>query len=671
MTDPRYPTRRTIDPDLPLVHGKAGAEGDLLRGTKQVLDTMLGRSGDPQDAVVRVRDLVNLGVASFDPSGGANGTAGAGPRGGGPGGNPFLQPPRPGTNPRPTVFTGLRTIGLWNGIRIYWDYPPLPPSGAALEYAGVEVYGAEQVTGGPVPTFANAAPIGSVSGAVNFFTHDLGPTGFGKVWYYWLRWLYLTSTQFPIPFSQFTPGESAPGLRGQSDPSPAQLVQALVGQIQADSLNLGLADRIAAGTFSTANVPTTVNGRLLVLNGQVNGAIAEVAALRQAGNILTGTYSMRVDLNGYVTGFGLVARYSPGGDLNPILPGDQQYESAFIIRANRFAIEVPTEPGAPPSQGPRYPFVVGQIINPDWQPPADAPDTEPTIANGGLIDAVGITGRLAVRGTIHGDAISAGTIKARHIDAASVSTTLLSAERIITGSLTTAGDSNWRVFIGGAPSLFPLWYGLGQIGDTTIYDSNGAVISGPAFSLDRFGNCKLAGQLTVTGGGRFSTSNGASDARVEIGGGDGLLFWAGSGSRTRENGKLVFDAEGNIFVRGLPLTVPAAANTNDVAFTVIPQAGQPTGKVLIMGHCVVYENPPGQSGDDDIKSFVLEILVNGQPVQGMGVEEMRLEQMPVTIMHIGDYAGTINVSLRVTGTRGASVSIKDSNIILLQVQGGT
>lgn len=591
MTDPRYPTRRTVDPDIPLVHGKQGTEGDALRNTKQVLDTMLGRGGgDPRDQVVRVRDLVALGLAAVNTSPAIRGgLGGAGGPGGPTVGTPFLQPPRPGTNPRPTIFTNLRTTGLWNGIRIYWDYPPRPPSGAALEYAGVEVYGAEK-TGAAIPTFANAGPIGSSSGAVNFFTHDLGPTGFAKTWYYWLRWLYITSSQFPIAFSQFTPGQDAPGLRGQSDVSPAQLVQALTNQIRQDSLTLGLANGIARGEIETAATQGigTLSSRILAANVAGNSAIQQLASLRgQVGSVLSGSYSVRADLNGFVTGFGFTASYNPTGDLNPILPGNQTADSAFIIRANRFAIEVPAEPDLPGTS--RYPFTVGQIINPDWLPPVDMPDLLPTIANGGLVDGVGINGRLAVRGTIHADVISAGTIRARHIDPISITTQVLSAESIITGSLSTAGDTNWRVFIGGANALFPLWYGIGTLGSTTEYDANGAAISGPVFFLDRFGNVSLAGNLTVTGFGRFSTAGGSSSARVEIGGNDGLLFWAGSGSRNRDNGALYFDTDGNIFVRGQPLQVPVGAGDGGqtAEITVVLPPGQNTALVAVLVHAVV------------------------------------------------------------------------------------
>jgi hypothetical protein len=188
--------------------------------------------------------------------------------------------------------------------------------------------------------------------------------------------------------------------------------------------------------------------------------------------------------------------------------------------------------------------------------------------------------------------------------------------------------------------------------------------------MDRFGNTKLAGELTVTGGGLFSTDNGATGARVEIGGRDGLIMWAGSGPRNFNTGKFMIDAEGNVFIRGLPLTVPSAAGGDSVNFTVIPQAGQPTAKCLILAHCVAYESGSG-TGDADLKDFVTEIVVNGQAVQGVLIEQMRLESMPVTITHIGDYAGTITIQVRVTSVRGAEVSLRNTNIILLQVQGGT
>nr|MBP8177112.1 hypothetical protein [Xanthomonadales bacterium] len=419
MTGSRTPTRPTVDPDIPQVVGKAGAEGQALTAIKQILDVGLTKNGaSPYDGFVRVRDLVALGLAQVDMSGSRGRITGGGSIPGGSGEpNPFLQPPNPGGNPRPTTFTGIRTTGLWNGIRIFWNYPSVTSTGAALEYAGVEVYAAQELDG-QIPSFAQAVSVGTVSGATNFFTHDLGPAGFGETWWYWLRWLYITNSQFPIPYSQFTPGEDSQGVRGRSDPSPSELVDALVGQVTDDLLELGLGNRIARGDFVTAGVPVSLNARLLVADATGQAAIAQVAAVRGSlQTVLTGTYSVRTDLNGYVTGFGFTASVGVD-DLNPFLPGDQLFDSAFIIRANRFAIQVPNEPGAPPEfAGGRIPFIVGQIVNPYWVPPDDDPAAEPTVANGGIIDAVGIDGTLAVKGTIHADALKAGTIAARHIDA--------------------------------------------------------------------------------------------------------------------------------------------------------------------------------------------------------------------------------------------------------------
>lgn len=572
-------SRRTKVPDIPL------SKDAILVAVKEAIDVAFRRRGDPLDGFVSFRDLKDSGVAKVLVGGGVNSGSGSRPRDG-DGGGIFLEPSPPGTNPPPSGHTNIRTRSIWDGIQIQWDWPS-----GFVEYAYTEVYAAKQLTTAR-PSFAEAVLVGTAPG--NFFNHI--NLGLGVTWFYWLRYIGYPQANDPNGAPQrslYTPSEAGPGVRGTTAADPAYVLGVLEGQITADLLALGLSDRIDLVDFyyneagqkvqvpevdifdANGNVipgaPRVLNLRNQVLaavrdpNGEFQVAIAETARIaRLDADTIAASYGVRIDLGGYVAGFGLLATRSSPTD--PLETTDL-FGSAFIVRANRFAVVYPDLPNAPPNPNPIIPFIVGMVDG---------------------VSTVGINGALVVDGTITARHIQAGTIGANEINADQVWARIISADRVFSSTLATRGDLSHRVVISGdgsASSQFPLWIGKGP-----IMDGGDAMLLVKRES-DGTATLKLSGDLEVAGAGRFRTGGGG--ARVEIGGGDGFLLWAGIGTKNAANAKFYFKDNGDLYIRGNPVTFPvgSAAPVNSepsTSITVTAVENMASVPVLVMARSTIY-----------------------------------------------------------------------------------
>lgn len=636
--------RATRVPAIPAPSGAPGSDTAFAEAVKEALEVGLGQRGDWRDAFVRYRDLNNSGAFSitFQGAGGNGGRPGIGGDGGT---GIFLNPIGVGQTPLPTGHLNVRTSAIWDGIMIKWDWPP-----GTIEYAYTEVWGAKQILGNPVPVFGNAVLIGNSSG--NSFAHL--NLGLGAVWYYWLRYVGFAVNGGPPPVSLYTPSQSGQGVRGETAIDPTYVLGVLADQIGEDQLAIGLAERIdlvdfyydSTGTkvpvprvplFNADGTPTgvTVNNvenRVLVairdVNGTFQAAIAQEASIRvRDDNAIIGAYSVRVDIGGYVAGFGLVAIRLPNGDLQGP-PENNQFESAFVVRADRFAVVRPRQPGEPTNLPEIVPFVVGLV-------------------NG--ISTVGINGQLVVDGTITARHIQAGSIGTSVLNANEVWAAVVNADRVFASSFATSGDTNWRVMIGGQNEEYPFWYGR---------DARGGPNS--VFYFDRNGNTYLAGNLTVTGAGRFSTANGgANDSRVEIGGsGDQFVFWVGAGPRTAANSVFHITRNGTPYIRGAPIVLPVGSRSGSgqpsCSLVVQPVAGQATMKVFVQGIASVgLFNPNGSAAGLYEKTVVSQFLANGAPVDQFisSTQDYSYSEHQISVLNLpaGSYTFTMTVAITAVG----------------------
>lgn len=121
-------------------------------------------------------------------------------------------------------------------------------------------------------------------------------------------------------------------------------------------------------TDTLSNTVSSYSGSITTLQSQVGTLSSdlsfEVSARVSADGAINSKYAVKIDTNGYVSGFGLM---STANDSTPT--------SSFIIRADKFAIGSPSGP----SITPKVPFIV-------YATPRVAPDGVTTIPAGVYID---------------------------------------------------------------------------------------------------------------------------------------------------------------------------------------------------------------------------------------------------------------------------------------------
>lgn len=240
----------------------------------------------------------------------------------------------------------------------------------------------------------------------------------------------------------------------------------------------------AAGSAAAAAQDfSTVNARLNNAGG--TGVTVEAGMSAQANSIsgLSGQYTVKIDANGYVTGFGLASSAVNG------VP-----TSSFILRADKFSIANPAGPGLSPI----VPFVV---------------NTTPETINGVLAPAgVYMDAAYLKNGTLTAAKIANATIddaKIASLSAAKITAGTLSADRIAAGSL-DAKIANLDAAVITAGTLGTARIGQASIGAAQI--ANAAVdtlkIAGNAVTIPvvaSVDNAQFAGPVSITNdfGGSF------------------------------------------------------------------------------------------------------------------------------------------------------------------------
>lgn len=163
--------------------------------------------------------------------------------------------------------------------------------------------------------------------------------------------------------------------------NPTTGVTATAGAL--DTLETAVNNSVS-GLSATA---TKVNNLQATINDPVSGLAQTYAALQQEADVradqtgdLFAQYTVKTDLNGYVSGFGLASQ----------APVDGTPSSSFIVRADTFSIANPSGP----SISPQLPFIVrtsGTVIGGQYVPPGvyirDGFIQNGTISNATIADA--------------------------------------------------------------------------------------------------------------------------------------------------------------------------------------------------------------------------------------------------------------------------------------------
>ncbi|CAB5220126.1 Domain of unknown function DUF1983 [uncultured Caudovirales phage] len=214
--------------------------------------------------------------------------------------------------------------------------------------------------------------------------------------------------------------------RSGADSSLATSISTLTSTVNNNNANLTSAIQTEATT--RADAVTTLSNSITTLQSTVNGntaAISTESATRASvdGGLLA-QYTVKTDLNGYVSGFGLASTLNNGTP-----------SSTFAIRADAFYIASPTGPGVTPTM----PFIVR---------------TSPTVINGETIPAgVYITDGYIQNGTITNAKIANATIDDAKVASLSVAKLTAGSVKVgeyIQSSNFVSGTSGWYISGSGA-----------------------------------------------------------------------------------------------------------------------------------------------------------------------------------------------------------------------------
>ena len=311
---------RTNDPTkvpaLPRIPASVGPElRRYLEGIEQITSIRLGRRGDPRDRAITLRELIESGLAQelaaspWDPNRGTAGFVQGGTR---------LQdlavPPAP---------TGFTAVGAFSQVILNWNYP------AYANHSHTEVHSHTS------DVIGDAQLIGIQNGRI-----FVDPVGSGQTRYYWVR--HVNTDSIAGPFN------SASGTVATTAVDVTHMLTLLSGAITSSQLATSLATPIGNLPANTASSITTIEteqtaqgvtiaaqaNTISSLNTTVGGNSASISTQASSINGLSAQYSVKIDNNGHVSGFGLSSTTTTAGPT-----------SAFIVRADTFAIVDPASTG--------------------------------------------------------------------------------------------------------------------------------------------------------------------------------------------------------------------------------------------------------------------------------------------------------------------------------------
>ena len=318
---PSIPTTSIDDPQLrPIVNA--------MRNIFQTRAT-----GGTVDNWVTWRDLVNNGIVTYQV--GAKNYAGD---------NSLFYPVGPNTDfTTPPAPTNVQANGGFNIIFIDWE------SDNYSNHAYAEIWR------------STTNDLGTATFLGSSISHNyVDSVGSHQGYYYWVRFV---SKNNVIGSYQGTTG-----VFGQSSLDPTYALEVLTASITTDQFYSGLNSRINL-IDGSSSVPGSVNARITseatsrtnadtalastitTLSSTVSSntaAISTEASTRaSADGSLGAQYTVKVDVNGRVAGFGLASTGTTGG-----VP-----TSSFIVIADKFAVVSPSNTG----ETPKVPFVIGTV----------------------------------------------------------------------------------------------------------------------------------------------------------------------------------------------------------------------------------------------------------------------------------------------------------------------
>jgi hypothetical protein len=416
--------------------------------TRRFLEAVRQRVESVEDSAVTVADMRSAGF--FERNGINVGSAAT------------------GTVQAPSVPTNLQADGAFETVVLTWDY---------VDYVG---HSNTRIYRSNTNVFADAEVLANIEGRIY---SDL--VGSNKTYYYWIAnvnengiesatsqsagvvGVTLPNTQFILDLLTNSITESqlystlgtrinlidgASTLTGSVNARLNAVQTDLQTQITANGSAIisvqdvnasqatqitSLGTRTGVAESNITNLQTTTANQatsISQLTSTVSGNTTSIQTLTSTTNGLNAQYTVKIDTNGYVSGFGLA---STANNATPF--------SSFIVRADRFSISSPSGPSIPP----KTPFIV---------------TTTTTIVNGVSVPAgVYIDSATIQNGSITNAKIGNATIESAKIVS-------LNADKIVANSLSaiTANIGLLRTATTGARLEI-------ESNQIRVYDSNGTM----------------------------------------------------------------------------------------------------------------------------------------------------------------------------------------------------
>lgn len=382
----------------------------------------------------------------------------------------------------PPALTGLRAVGSFGSIILSWDaipygnhaYTNIYRSVSSTLSDGLWLLNGKNKSFGPSFAVLNAAGdsftvsenvIDSTGGSFSVLKSRQQPIGTSRhlvysdvvpndsKYYYWIRAVSKDGVEGPL--------NQLAGTLGQSSLDPVYTLDMLAGRVSESELHASLGAKIDG-----------------------HGVAIEV---------LDDQYTVKIDVNGHVAGYGLANTSS----------AENGSESEFIILADRFAVSFPSRPwesgtvyslgiyvkpsiensrvyectaaGTSGGGEPVWPTVIGDTVvdgTVTWTC-RGVSGTVPFVI--GTVDGqktVGIRGQLVVDGTITGQKIQADTIGANHISVVDLSA-LNANMGVLTAGLIQSPDQTFTIDL--AQKEIMITGPNGQAGDDYMVLRNGII----------------------------------------------------------------------------------------------------------------------------------------------------------------------------------------------------
>lgn len=298
--------RETKVPAIPEVRDDNVSE--VLQALKNVVQVREGSIGNPLDQNATLRDLVALNLASTNTASATGNIVGGIV-------TPTFPPPNDAYSPEtdyttPPAPLGLRASGGFSNVYLEWDGAPY------RNHSYTEVWR------GSTDTLGSAVMIGTTAASVY-----ADPAQPNTTYYYWVR--FVSRANVTGPYNQ-TSGTSA-----TTAINVAAVLPSLIDSVTSSQLFGDLGARITAtetGITQLQSVTATTASQVTTLSSVVGNNTASLQVQAKVARGLGGQYTVKIDNNGHVSGFGLASTVVNG-----------KPTSAFIVRADRFAIAGPND----------------------------------------------------------------------------------------------------------------------------------------------------------------------------------------------------------------------------------------------------------------------------------------------------------------------------------------